>query len=153
MNIRYLAFTLISFAFLQCVNHKETSSTGINRPDTTSRLIFQVDTSSGDTVSVFFVLSGLEYDVHYYRGKPQYVRIKKFENKSPVTFNYRRDSRGVFVSLDDQENILAFGCNYLNGNEKAAFHLDSIGKMKDLELYNDHYIDTPYNIDLTKILH
>ena len=153
MNIRYLAFALISFASFQCVNHKETSSTGINRFDTTSRLIFQVDTSSGDTASVFFVLSGLEYDVHYYHKKPQYVRIKKFENKSPATFNYRRDNRGVFVSLDDQENILAFGCNYLNGNEKAAFHLDSIGKMKDLEIYNDYYIDTPYNIDLTRILH
>ena len=153
MNIRYLVFILISFASFQCVNHKATSLTDSNRQDTTNRLIFHVDTSSGDTVAVSFVLSGLEYDVHYYHKKPQYVRIKKFENKSPATFNYRRDNRGVFISMDDQENILAFGCNYLNGNEKAAFHLDSIGKMKDLELYNDHYIDTPYNIDLSKILH
>jgi len=149
-KISYL-YLLIVFASIGCVRHKENFHTNFTSSSINSSLDLKVDTVSGDTSSVKFALSGLEFYVHYYNKKPQYIRVKKTENKTFSTLSYRRDNSGVFIGLSDSGDILSFGSKYLNGNEIANFHLDSSGKMVNIEINNNYYVDTPYVIDLRRI--
>ena len=107
-----------------------------------------VDTSMGDTTAVTFSLSGLDYNVHYYHGKPQYIRIKKSEKPNHLILSYERDNRGVFIALNDSLDVMSFGCKYLYGNEGIVCYLDSLKQLESLELNNSRYNDTPLKINL-----
>jgi hypothetical protein len=112
-----------------------------------------VDTSMGDTTAVSFSLSGLEYAVHYYHGKPQYIRIKKSEKPNHLILSYERDTRGVFIALNDSLDVMSFGCKYLYGNESIVCYLDSLKQLESLELNNSRYNDTPLKINLHAAKH
>lgn len=97
-------------------------------------LEINVDTTLGDTSSVSFVLSGVEYNIHYYNKRPQFIKVRKFSPKDSTALSYERDNMGVFIAFNDSFELSGFGCKYLYENQIIKLHLDSLKKAESLDI-------------------